>query len=260
MKTDCCQIESRGSQLGADVEADMLLSSRQMRRAVCGSWSVSVSVADSCWVLVSDLFLSGSGFRVWMWTLWLLSTSRWTRPPRWGGARTVPTDASTPTWAPPATSRWSWPRRSRSSPNQRRRWLRRRRWGGAGGGGGRGGWRCIRSNHTVGLLQLVMLHWWPLRTPLDEPWKQTVNSEQLTCWRAAVSPVDDVTNCCLFCRFHRRSSRSRSWWPGSKSIKLNMFITIRLAASLFSWCSVIVCSCLRTFIHTHVQDRKQVQV
>ena len=195
-------------------------------------WNMQCScVADSCWAHVSDLFLSGSGFRVWMWTLWSLSTSRWTRPPRWGGARTAPTVASTPTWAPPATSRWSWPRRSRSSPNQRRRWLRRRRWGGGGGGGG---WRVIESDHAVSLLQVMMLQWWPLRTPLDEPWKQTVNSEQLTCWRAAVSPVDDVTNCGLFCRFHRRSSRSRSWWPGSKSIKLNMFITTRLWLPLYS--------------------------
>lgn len=73
-------------------------------------------------------FLPECGFRVWTWTLWSSSTSRSTRPPRWGDAPTAPTAASTPTWARRATSRWSWPRRSRSSPNLRRRWPRRKRW------------------------------------------------------------------------------------------------------------------------------------
>lgn len=80
--------------------------------------------------LVHVGFLVACGFRVWMWTPWSLSTSRSTRPPRWGDARTVPTDASTPTWAPPATSRWSSPRRSRSFPSPKRRSPRRKRYEG----------------------------------------------------------------------------------------------------------------------------------
>ena len=65
--------------------------------------------------------------RVWMWTPWWSSTYKWTRPLRCAGVRTVPTAASTPTWAPPATSRWSSQRRSRSCPNLRRRSPRRKR-------------------------------------------------------------------------------------------------------------------------------------
>lgn len=89
-----------------------------------------MKIGHICLALVLKAFLNGFDFRVWMWTLWSSNTSRSTRPPRWGGARIVLTAASTPTWALRATSRWSWPRRSRSSPNQRRRSLRRKRYGG----------------------------------------------------------------------------------------------------------------------------------
>lgn len=84
-------------------------------------------IGHICLAPVLKGFLNGFDFRVWMWTLWSSNTSRSTRRPRWGDARIVLTAASTPTWALRATSRWSWPRRSRSSPNQRRRSLRRKR-------------------------------------------------------------------------------------------------------------------------------------
>lgn len=77
---------------------------------------------------ISSIFLGDFGARVWMWILWSSNTSRSTRPPRWGGARIALMAASTPTWAPHATLRWSWPRRSRLSPNQRRRSPRRKRY------------------------------------------------------------------------------------------------------------------------------------
>lgn len=77
-------------------------------------------------LLFSPSFLDD--FRVWMWTLWSSNTSRSTRPPKWGDARIAPTAASTLTWALRATLRWSWPRRSRLSPNQRRRSPRRKRY------------------------------------------------------------------------------------------------------------------------------------
>lgn len=94
-------------------------------------------------------FLVECGFRVWMWTLWSSSTFRSTRPLKWGGAPTVPTAASTPTWAPPATSRWSWPRRSRSSPNQRRRSPRRKR---CADNEGNDDWQCVQTNWEMSCL------------------------------------------------------------------------------------------------------------
>lgn len=76
----------------------------------------------------SPIFLDDLDVRVWTWILWSSNTSRSTRPPRWGDARIALMAASTPTWAPHATLRWSWPRRSRLSPNQRRRSPRRKRY------------------------------------------------------------------------------------------------------------------------------------
>ncbi len=90
---------------------------------------LNLACMNAAFTTVWALYQSSSWFcRVWMWTLWWLSTSRWTRPQRCAGVLTVRTDASTPTWAPPATSKWSSLRRSRSFPNQKRRFLRRKRY------------------------------------------------------------------------------------------------------------------------------------
>lgn len=63
----------------------------------------------------------------------------------------------------------------------------------------------------------IMLQWWPLRTPLDKRWKQTVKL-WATLWRQHFFDfvADVLFNWVLFYRFHRRSWRSRNWWHGSK--------------------------------------------
>ncbi len=128
---------------------------------------LNLACMNAVFTTVWALYQSSSwSCRVWMWTLWWLSTSRWTRPQRCAGVLTVRTDASTPTWAPHATSKWSSLRRSRSFPNQRRRFLRRKRYD-----------RCFSEYKKKSKLQLaVVMTTWALnvwrtgyhRTAVDE--------------------------------------------------------------------------------------------